>query len=585
MKHLFQGGRRKVAAVMAIALVASLSQVAPSSANTKKSGGELTVGVFNQLLGSCVNPNASNSALGIMRAVYEGLFEQQEGGKVVPYLAQSMTPSADFKSWTLKLRPGIKFHDGTPLDATALITNIQAQRGLYAAGAIGRLGQAGGLTAAGHTLGSAVAFFANTKDVVPVSADTVRIDLWNGQVDFADTIYASGRQFTRALSDFTNPAQCNTAGKGTGPFMFQKLTAGEVVLVRNPNYWRKDKDGVQLPYLDKITFKYVNQPAQRVKGLKSGDLDAAQFSSGGETKHMYNVKQDKNLTLVVSPPDYYAMSMFNHAIEPFNNLDARLAVSYAYDTQTFQRLRNTYKGLSYGEVPSSIVGSRNVMYNKNGFITFNLAKAKEHAAKYKAATGKVLTFTQPVDTSAEAQASAKLFAQMMKAAGIVMNISTEDTATITAKAFPSPSSGQVNSYQFYPTTLFEGTGTAFTLPFLQSNSFSAPGNNQLKGLGALAPLFGGFGRAINPARFADPQQDALVWGAQYDTGATRAGKLKALTKYLQETAAVLPGPSLQYGAAFSAKVKGYDTFTLASGGRGKAITNAGPAWVGVYLEK
>jgi hypothetical protein len=32
-------------------------------------------------------------------------------------------------------------------------------------------------------------------------------------------------------------------------------------------------------------------------------------------------------------------------------------------------------------------------------------------------------------------------------------------------------------------------------------------------------------------------------------------------------------------------VKGYDTFTLASGGRGKAITNAGPAWVGVYLEK
>jgi ABC-type transport system substrate-binding protein len=367
--------------------------------------------------------------------------------------------------------------------------------------------------------------------------------------------------------------------------MFQKLTAGEVVLVRNPNYWRKDKDGVQLPYLDKITFKYVNQPAQRVKGLKSGDLDAAQFSSAGETKHMYNVKQDKNLTLVMSPPDYYAMSMFNHAIEPFNNLDARLAVSYAYDTQTFQRLRNTYKGLSYGEVPSSIVGSRNVMYNKNGFITFNLAKAKEHAAKYKAATGKDLTFSQPVDTSAEAQASAKLFAQMMKAAGIVMNISTEDTATITAKAFPSPSSGQVNSYQFYPTTLFEGTGTAFTLPFLQSNSFAAPGNNQLKGLGALAPLFGGFGRAINPARFADPKQDALVWGAQYETGATRAGKLKALTKYLQETAAVLPAPSLQYGAAFSAKVKGYDTFTLASGGRGKAITNAGPAWVGVYLEK
>jgi ABC-type transport system substrate-binding protein len=584
MKHLFQGGRRKVAAVMAIALVASLSQVAPSSANTKKSGGEITVGVFNQLLGSCYNPNASNSALGIMRSVYEGLFEQQEGGKVVPYLAQSMTPSADFKSWTLKLRPGIKFHDGTPLDVTALITNIQAARGIYFAGVAARAGVATAQATALHTLASSIAFFANTKDVTAVSADSVRIDLWNGQVDFADTIYASGRQFTRAVSDITNVNQCNTAGKGTGPFMFQKLTANEVVLVRNPNYWRKDKDGVQLPYLDKITFKYVNQPAQRVRGLVSGTLDAAQFSSGGETKHLYNVKQNKNLSLVMSPPDYYAMSMFNHAIEPFNNLDARLAVSYAYDTKTFQRIRNTYKGLSYGEVPSSIVGSRNVMYNKAGFITFNLAKAKQHAAKYKAATGKALTFTQPVDTSAEAQASAKLFQQMMKKAGITMNISTEDTATITAKAFPSPGTG-VNSYQFYPTTLFEGTGTAFTLPFLQSNSFSAPNNLQVRALGALGSTFAAFGVAVNPARFADPKQDALVWGAQYETGATRGAKLKALTKYLQETAAVLPAPSLQYGAAFSAKVKGYDTFTLASGGRGKAITNAGPAWVGVYLEK
>ena len=585
MKHLFQGGRRKVAAVMAIALVASLSQVAPSSANTKKSGGELTVGIFNQLLTSCYSPNASNSALGVMRSVYEGFFEQQEGGKVVPYLAQSMTPSADFKTWTMKIRPGIKFHDGTPLDATAVITNVQASRGLYFAGVLARLGQAAGTAAAGHTLSSGIPFQSNIADIKPASADTVVFTLWNPQVDFAESQYASGRQFVRALSDITNPSQCATAGKGTGPFMFQKLTASEVVLVRNPNYWRKDKDGVQLPYLDKITFKYVNQPAQRVRGLVSGTLDAAQFTSGGETKHLYNVKQNKNLTLVMSPPDYYAMSMFNHAIEPFNNLDARLAVSYAFDTKTFQQIRNTYKGLSYGEVPSSIVGSRNVMYNKNGFITFNLAKAKEHAAKYKAATGKDLTFSQPVDTSAEAQASAKLFAQMMKAAGIVMNISTEDTATITAKAFPSPASGQVNSYQFYPTTLFEGTGTAFTLPFVQSNGFLAPNNKLLSGLGALAPLFGAFGRAINPARFADPKQDALVWAAQFDTGATRTGKLRALTKYLQETAAVLPAPSLQYGAAFGAKVKGYDTFTLASGGRGKAITNAGPAWVGVYLEK
>ena len=585
MKHLFRGGRRKVAAVMAVALVASLSQVAPTSAASKKSGGEITVGVFNQLLSSCYTPNAANSALGIMRSVYEGFFEQQEGGKIVPYLAQSMTASADFKTWTMKIRPGIKFHDGSSLDAAAVVANVQANRGLYAAGQIAARGQAAGLAAAGHTLGSAIPFSSNIADIKATATDTVVYTLWNPQVDFAESQYASGRQFVRALSDLASPTQCATSGKGTGPFMFSKLTPTEVVVVRNPNYWRKDKDGVQLPYLDKITFKYVNQPSQRVKGLQSGDLDAAQFTSAGEGKHLYNVSKQKGLTLKMSPADYYAMSMYNHAIEPFNNLDARLAVAYAFDTKRYYEQRNCYKGLCFGEVPTSVVGKGNVMYNTKNFISFDLAKAKEHAAKYKAATGKTLTFSQPADTSAESQASAKLFQQMMKAAGITMNITTEDTATITAKAFPSPTSGQVNTYQLYPTTLFEGTGTAFTLPFLQSNGFLAPNNRQLAGLGALAPLFGAFGRAINPARFADAQQDTLVWGAQFDTTAQRRAKLRQLTEYLQKTAAVLPAPSIQYGAAFASNVKGYDTFTLVSGGRGKAITNAGPSWIGVYLEK
>jgi peptide/nickel transport system substrate-binding protein len=583
MKHLFQGGRRKMAAVMAVALVASLSQVAPSSAApaAKKSGGEITVGVFNSLLSSCFSPNASNSALGMMRAVYEGFFEQQEGGRVVPYLAAAMTPSADFKTWDLKLRPNVKFHDGTSLDAAAAITNIEATRGYYFASFAAR----GTPGAALHTLSSGIPFAANIKKVSAVAADVVRYELWNPQVDFDESSYASGRQFIRALSDLTNPSQCATAGKGTGPFMFQKLTPTEVVLVRNPNYWRKDKDGVQLPYLDKITFKYVNQASQRVKGLQSGTLDAVGFTSAGEAKHLVNVKSVKGATLLMSPPDYYAMSMFNHAIEPFNNLDARLAVAYAFDTQTFYKQRNCFKGTCFGEVPSSMVGPRNIMYNKKGFVSFNLAKAKQHAAKYTAATGKTLTFSQPADVSADSQASAKLFQQMMKKAGITMNISTEDTATITAKAFPTPGTG-FNSYQLYPTTLFEGTGTSFTLPFIQSNSFRAPGNLTLAGLGALAPTFGAFGAVINPGRVADPEQDKLVWAAQYSPDkASRTAKLKAVTEYVQKTAGVLPAPSIQYGFAFNSKVKGYNTFTLASGGRGKAMTNAGAAWVGVYLEK
>jgi len=148
MKHLFQGGRRKVAAVMAIALVASLSQVAPSSAAEKKSGGTLTVGIFDSFPGYCMADNLANSALMAGRTVYESWVEQRADGKMVPYVLSAIENSPDFKTWKLTIRDGIKFHDGTPVNADALVTNLQALRGaLTLLGRAPSPGTAGGFTA------------------------------------------------------------------------------------------------------------------------------------------------------------------------------------------------------------------------------------------------------------------------------------------------------------------------------------------------------------------------------------------------------------------------------------------------------
>jgi ABC-type transport system substrate-binding protein len=98
-------------------------------------------------------------------------------------------------------------------------------------------------------------------------------------------------------------------------------------------------------------------------------------------------------------------------------------------------------------------------------------------------------------------------------------------------------------------------------------------------------LFKNFGAIINPARLNDPALDALVWKAQFDTTSTRTANVKAVTKYLQEQAVVLPAPTLGYSTGMSKKLKGWDKFTLASGGAGVPMTNAGINFVGVYLEK
>jgi peptide/nickel transport system substrate-binding protein len=573
-----QTTRRRLRALGAgIGLALAMTAMASPTTNAAKvsaptQGGDITVGIFNQLTSTCFSPNAANSALGVMRTVYEGLLEQRADGKVVPYLASSISSSADFKTWTIGLRSGIKYHDGTDMNVASVVTNLQAIRGLTAS-AFGR-----------HTLGTGIPLVANIKDVRPASATSLTIELWNGQRDFDEWLYASGRFFMRAQSDLANPTQCVTKGKGTGPFMFESVSPTEVKVVRNPNYWRKDKNGVQLPYLNSITFKYVNQAAQRVNGLKSGTLDAAGFTSAGEIKQIVNVQANKNVTTLSSPDDYYAMNMFNHAIAPFNNKNARMAVAYAFDLDTFYQQRNCFKGKCIGSKPTSMVGKRNLGYNEAGFIKFDLNKAKQFAATYKTETGQDLAFSLPTDPSADSQASAKVFAQMMKKAGITVTIATEDTATITAKAFPTPGTG-LNPYQMYPTTLFEGTGASFTLPFLQSNSFRAPGNNIAAVVGAAnAPTFLAFGALINPGRFSDPAQDTAVWTAQFDTTATRAKNLKAVSKYVQENAGVLPFPSIQYTFGFSKKLAGYDKFILASGGQGRAMTNAGPNWTGVYIQ-
>ena len=126
MKHLFRGGRRKVAAVMAVALVASLSQVAPTSASGPVRGGEVTVLVGDPLAEYCPSNNGGNGSLHTFNMVYEPLLQMTQGGKLVPYLAESVT-STDNKVWTIKVRSGITFHSGEPLNAAASWDGVTAR--------------------------------------------------------------------------------------------------------------------------------------------------------------------------------------------------------------------------------------------------------------------------------------------------------------------------------------------------------------------------------------------------------------------------------------------------------------------------
>jgi peptide/nickel transport system substrate-binding protein len=557
MKQLFRGGRRKVAAVMAIALVASLSQVAPTNAAEKpKAGGTLQVGIFDSFPGYCMADNLANSALFAGRTIYETWVEQRSDGKIVPYVLSSVENSADFKQWKLTVRDGVQFHDGTPVNGDALVTNLQALRG-----ALTLLGRA-------PSPGTAAAFTANMVDVTKVSTNTVQVNLFRPQVDFLETLYASGRFFVRAPSQILAGARCSTTPIGTGPFKLVSTKLNELVVTKNTSYWREDANGTRLPYLDGITFTFLVETASRVSGLKSKSLDMAMFTSAGEVKQIRDLQKTKDVTVMETPEEYYPSIWLNNRIAPFNNKNARMAVSYAIDRVDYNKVRQR----NYTSPAKSIVGPTNIMYNEKGFIQYDLKKAKDAAAAYKTETGKDLEFSFPYTAgSTESLANATQIQKYMTAAGIKMNLLPLTTAEIITRAFPQ-------QFQAMALLLMEGNGTAFIAPFLMSD---ASGGNQTHILRRtpLAVLYG----ILNLSAFTDTTSDELLWQAKATANAAARKRVYArATERIQSEARLTTITYLKYALAYRSNVKGVGELGLVNGGKRKGLTNFGIDLTGVW---
>ena len=124
-----------VAASIAVSTVASSVSQAASTQSASKYGGTAKVAIFDTFPGFCFANNHANSSLMAARTIYETLFERTRGGDLVGLLAKSATKSSDLKTWTINLREGVKFHDGTTMDAVAVKANLDYALGHKAANA------------------------------------------------------------------------------------------------------------------------------------------------------------------------------------------------------------------------------------------------------------------------------------------------------------------------------------------------------------------------------------------------------------------------------------------------------------------
>jgi peptide/nickel transport system substrate-binding protein len=241
-------------------------------------GGTLRVGVEADTNGWVPAIMQCDSACQIRaKTVFETITSGDPDGVIHPYLAESIEPNDDYTVWTIKVRPGITFHDGEALDAAAVVKSLQRN-------------------AVTGFVGSAVANIkgagpGNPAEGVAISAVddmTVQVEMIKPWVDFP--IYMAsqiGMIGSPAWYDkvFANPASpdavAGASPVGTGPFKFESWQPGDTFkVVKNPDYWRQDADGNALPYLDAIEFRVIPDELTRANALESGELDLMPTDNG-----------------------------------------------------------------------------------------------------------------------------------------------------------------------------------------------------------------------------------------------------------------------------------------------------------------
>jgi peptide/nickel transport system substrate-binding protein len=282
------------------------------AAETPVYGGRLTFGIRSDL--TSLNPffRTQSTNINARELAYETLLDTDKSRKLIPALAESWKVSPDGKSYTFRLRKGVKFHNGQEMTAEDVKWSME-----YAMdprnGATGQVPLKKVQT-------------VNVRDRL-----TIEILLHKPDAIFLSQV-SSIRLFPVVPKESISPEKgpLLSVPPGTGPFILKEhRSAREIVFVRHKDYWQKG-----VPFLDEVVFKPGLEDTVQFASLRAGDLDIIERTPSSVVNDLV---KDKFPGLGASFAKYasYRSLLFNTASPPFNNVKLRHAVLYALDKQQF----------------------------------------------------------------------------------------------------------------------------------------------------------------------------------------------------------------------------------------------------------
>jgi peptide/nickel transport system substrate-binding protein len=350
-----------------------------------------------------LDPTISRAYTGrlVFAAVCDKLFDTTPDLKVVPQLATGWEWAADQRSVTLKLRSGVKFHDGEPFNAEAVKFNIE--RHINTTGSF-RKPEIGQIT---------------SVDVI--NDTTVRLNLSEPLTPLLATLTdRSGMMVSpkaaKALGD-----KFGTRPVCAGPYKFvERVAQGKIAFEKFADYW--DKGNI---HVDRVEFVPILDSTARLASLRSGDLHMIERASPTD---LPQIRGDSRLKVVGVPELGYQMIPLNVNNGPksktLGDVRVRQAIDLAIDREVLIQtvFNNEYIPGNQWIAPTSMYYNAKLPVRKR-----DVAKAKE---LLKQAGQPNLSFTLIVPPERDRQEAAQIIQAMLAEAGITMTIQTQENVTM-----------------------------------------------------------------------------------------------------------------------------------------------------------
>jgi len=323
MKRLHQLGAMLI--VLALTACAAPNRTATSPPPGSTGSGALVYGSGGQPINLEPGNITDGNSIIVQSQIYDRLIAFKPGTTdLAPALATKWSVSPDGKTWTLHLRSGVMFQDGTPFNAEAVQFNFERwwdpnhPYGFRNAGKTYEIWQ----QLFGGFKGDPASLLQAIKVINPT---TIQLVLKQPFAAFPNTIgsgffgMASPTAIKKAGASYVTP---NSIAVGTGPFRFKQWRTGDrIVLEKNPSYWKPG-----LPKVNQLVIRFITDPAARLAQLRAGQLD---FTVDLAPDQKTELDRDPNLEAVARPSFNVGYLALNPSYKPLSDGRVRQAIAHA----------------------------------------------------------------------------------------------------------------------------------------------------------------------------------------------------------------------------------------------------------------